>query len=102
MKTQSKLLNTFRRAENRLCVIKYIPFCFSLSFLPLVMTFVAVHPDSCSNNMLPENLIKEPLISDSDPTTESQNPVALQCEGKLGNYILIWGRKFHLDTGRRS
>lgn len=63
------------------------------------MTFAAMCPESCSNSMLSENLIKEPLISDSDPTTESQNHVALQFEGKLGNYILVWGRKFHLATG---
>lgn len=49
------------------------------------MTFAAMCPESCSNSMLYENLIKEPLISDSDPTTESQNHVALQFEeGKLG------------------
>lgn len=44
-----------------------------------MITFVAMCPESCSHSMLPENLNKvnnQPLISDSDPTTESQNHVA--------------------------
>ena len=43
-----------------------------------------------------ENLIKDPITSEGDRTTKSQNHGALHVEGKLGNYILISGFIFRM------
>lgn len=54
------------------------------------MTF-ARYPERASKSMLSENLMKEHLTGDGDPTGESQNHVTLHDEGKPEKYILISG-----------
>lgn len=85
----SKFISICHRTESCLCVVNYMSCCFSVSF---ALDYDICHvSESCSKNMPSENLIKEPITSEGDPTTKSQNHGALHVEGKLGNYILISG-----------